>query len=132
MNLSSFCLACVATLTLVSGCQKDKTTPIATSQDIEAAKQAAQREVADAKAEATKDVKSATKVSGADAAVVNAAKLTASYDVAMAKADGDHKIALEKCLALQIDVQQACKDQADSSYASLAAAAKATRLAKRQ
>jgi hypothetical protein len=121
----------VLALAMVAGCEKSRP-PQASAQDIEAAKQEAQREVAEAKAEASKDVKSAAKVSGSDSRVVTEAKVTGTYDVAMAKADGDRKIATEQCLTLPADQQKACKDKADADYETTAAAAKATRLARRQ
>jgi hypothetical protein len=34
----------------------------------------------------------------------------------MAQADGDHKVALQKCDAFSGDSQKACKDQADAKY----------------
>jgi hypothetical protein len=122
----------LAALLLIAGCHQAAAPHVASSADIDAAQQEAQREIADAKAEASKDVKSAAKVSGSDAAVVAEAKVTAKYDVAMAKADGDHKVAAEKCLTLQPEAQAACNSQADADYESAKAAAKATRLAKRQ
>jgi hypothetical protein len=124
--------ASLATLLLVAGCHRAPAPHVATSADIDAAQQEAQREIADAKAEASKDIKSAAKVSGSDAAVVAEAKVTAKYDVAMAKADGDHKVAAEKCLTRQPEARAACSSQADADYESAKAAAKATRLAKRQ
>jgi protein involved in sex pheromone biosynthesis len=125
-------LGIVAALVLVTGCHQGNAPQTATAQDIEAAKQEAQREVAQARAEASKDIKSAAKVTGSDSRVITEAKVTGSYDVAMVKADGDHKVATEKCLTLQSDMQQACKTQADADYETAAATAKATRLAKRQ
>jgi len=122
----------LAALLLTAGCHQAQAPHVATTEDIDAARQDAQREVAEARAEASKDVKSAAKVSGSDSAVVAEAKVTAKYDVDMAKADGDHKVATEKCLTLPADQQNACKDQAEADYDSAKAAAKATRLAKRQ
>ena len=131
MRLPTTRLTAVALLILMAGCHQAKA-PHASAEDIDAAKQEAQREVAEARAEASKDVKSAAKTMGPDSKGVVDAKVTGSYDVAMAKADGDHKIATEKCLTLQTDMQQACKDQADADYETAKATAKATRLARRQ
>ena len=126
-------LKSLVALLLLAGCQKAPPPPhVATGEEIETVQKDAQREVADARAEAAKDVKSAAKVSGSDSAVVAEAKVTAKYDVDMAKADGDHKVATEKCLTLAADAQNACKAQADTDYETAKAAAKATRLAKRQ
>jgi hypothetical protein len=124
-------LGTLAALALLGACHPDKA-PQATTQDIDAVKQEAQHEVAEAQAEASKDLKSAAKVTGGDSAVVKEAKVTGSYDVAMVKADGDHRIAIEKCLTLQAGMQQVCKVQADADYEAAKTAAKATRLARQQ
>jgi hypothetical protein len=124
-------LGTVAALALIAGCHQDKA-PHATAQDIEAAKQEAQHAVAEARVEASKDIKSAAKVTNPNSRDVLEAKATGSYDVAMVKADGDHNIATEKCLTLQPEMQQACKTQADADYETAKATAKATRLARRQ
>ncbi len=132
MRLTHLSLPILAAVVILAGCEKPKPPQAGTAQDIEAAKQEAQRQVAQARAEASKDIKSAAKVSGSDAAVVSEAKVTGAYDIAMTKADGDHKVATAKCLTLQVDMQKACKDQADADYETTAAAAKATRMARRQ
>ena len=41
----------------------------------------------------------------------------------MEKAEGDHKIAIEKCEALANEQQKACKDEADATYEAAKAAA---------
>ena len=129
MRLPTTSLSSVAMLMLIAGCHPAKT-PHASAEDIDAAKQEAQHEVAEARAEAAKAVKSAAKTMGPGAKGVIDAKVTGSYDVAMAKADGDHKIAAEKCLSLPTDTQQACKDQAEADYETAKATAKTTRLAR--
>lgn len=52
-----------------------------------------------------------------------------AYEVAVARADGDHKIAIQKCDALEGREQKACKDQADADYDVAKADAKAIRAA---
>jgi hypothetical protein len=47
------------------------------------------------------------------------------YNVAVAQADGDHKIAIQKCDALAGHEQKTCKDQADADYEAAKANAKA-------
>ena len=130
ISLQKICLAGVAALALMAGCHSHKTQP-PTAQDIDAAKQKAQREVEKARAEATRDVKSAEKIGGSSRGVQQA-KAEGAYDIAMVKAEGDHKVATEKCLTLQASQQQACRDQADADYESAKAAAKAIRVARRQ
>jgi vacuolar-type H+-ATPase subunit H len=118
-------------LALVAACHSNKT-PQATTQDIETARDDAQRAVVEARAEASKDIKSAAKTSNSNSKDVIEAKVTGAYDIAMVKADGDHKIATEKCMTMQVDMQQACKDRADADYETAKASAKATRLARQQ
>ena len=50
-----------------------------------------------------------------------------AYNVAVAQADGDHKVALQKCETLQGHDQQVCKDQADADYEAAKANAKAAK-----
>jgi hypothetical protein len=130
MKLQRISMASLAALALIAGCHSHKTQP-PTAQDIEAAKQDAQREVEQARAEAARDVKSAAKISGSSKGVAQA-KAEGAYDIAMVKADGDHKVATEKCLTLQAPLQQACRDQADADFESAKAAAKAIRVARQQ
>jgi len=132
MQRHTLVLVGILTVTLLGGCHEAKAPAPVTSQDIEATQREAAREVAEARIEAAKDIKSAAKVSGADPKVVTDAKVVGSYDVTMAKADGDHKVATEKCLTLPTDQQAACKAQADADYESNKATAKAARLAKQQ
>src|ERR1700722_14617148 len=50
----------------------------------------------------------------------------------MAQADGDHKVAIQKCEAASGDAQKACKDQADAKYDLAKANAKAMLAAQKQ
>jgi hypothetical protein len=45
----------------------------------------------------------------------------------MARADGDHKVAILKCMTLEAAAQQPCKDKADADYQSATAKAKSIR-----
>jgi hypothetical protein len=130
MKFQKISMAGLAALALIAGCNSHKTHP-PTAQDIEAAKQDVQHEVEQARAEATKDIKSAEKISGSSKGVAQA-KAEGAYDIAMVKADGDHKVATEQCLTLQASLQQTCKDQADAEYESAKATAKAIRVARKQ
>jgi hypothetical protein len=51
-------------------------------------------------------------------------RAAAEYDVAVAQADGQRKIAKEKCETMSGDAQKACKDQADADYESAKAQAR--------
>lgn len=128
MRLHKVSVASLATLALMIGCHQNKT-PQATAQDVEATQQEAQKEVAEARVEASKGVKSAAKTMGANSKGIVEAKITASYDVAMTQAEGDHKVAIEKCLTLQADLQPACRSDADAGFETAKATAKAARTA---
>jgi hypothetical protein len=119
-------------LLALGGCQRAKTPAPVTETDVAAVQQDAQKEITEAKVEAKKDVKSAAKVAGAESPETAQARVTGAFDIAMAQADGTHKVALEKCMLLLAAAQQACKDQADADYETAAATAKATRVAKQQ
>ena len=97
-------------LALMAACNNAKS-PETASRDIAAADSSAAKEVANARHEEQKDVSN-------DA-----------YNVAVAQADGDHKVAIEKCETLQGHDQQVCKDQADADYEAAKANAKATKVA---
>ena len=100
----------VAALAVIAGCNNAKS-PDTAAHDIAAADQSAAAKVADAQRDAQKDM-------SADA-----------YNVAVAQADGDHKVALQKCETLQGHDQQVCKDQADADYEAAKANAKAAKVA---
>ena len=44
-------------------------------------------------------------------------------ETALAKAEGEHKIAIEQCEALPGDQQKACKDEADATFEAAKSAA---------
>ena len=117
--------ALVAILGVCGGCQK-KPVPVAVP-DVAAAQLEAQQEVAKAKAEARNGIKSATKIMGPDSKDVARAKITGAFDIAMTRADGNHKVANEKCLTLEPSAQQACKDKAEADYQTAVSQAKAAR-----
>ena len=98
----------LAALGLLAACNNAKS-PDAAARDIAAANNSAAHEVADAQRDAQRDM-------SADA-----------YAVAVAKADGDHKTAIQKCETLQGHDQQVCKDQADADYEAATANAKAAK-----
>jgi hypothetical protein len=128
LDLLAPVLAAVLAATLC-GCHQNKT-PVATQADVAAAQDDSRKEVEQARVEARKDVKSAVKVNGAtggDAKNVAVARVTGSFDIAMAQAEGDHKVAIAKCMMLDPASQQPCKDQADAQFQTATAQAKAMR-----
>jgi hypothetical protein len=85
--------------------------PDKVADDVAAANQSAAKEVAEARKDQQKDMSSD------------------SYDVAVARADGYHQVAIQKCNALEGHEQKACKDQADADYEAAKASAKAIKVA---
>jgi hypothetical protein len=110
MRATILTLIGVASLGALGACNSAKS-PESAARDIATADQSATHEVAQAQRDQQKDM-------SADA-----------YNVAVAQADGDHKVALQKCDTLQGHDQQLCKDQADADYEAAKANAKATKVA---
>jgi hypothetical protein len=108
-NFVGCALMYVAVLT-IAACHGAKS-PDALQTDIADAHQSAVQEVAKAEQTEHKDL------------------TTDAYKVAVAQADGDHKIAIQRCDALQGHEQKQCKDQADADYEAATANAKASRVA---
>jgi hypothetical protein len=109
---------------VASGCDSAKS-PETVSKDVAAAEQKAASEVANSEKAAEKDLdKAADKVDDKLIAFNNAAAKDA-YNLAVAKADGDRKVALANCLSLGGDAQKSCKDQAEADYGAARADAKA-------
>jgi len=75
-----------------------------------------QADVAEAQSEASQDVSQAQSDASQDA-------MQNQENTAETKAEGDHKVATERCEALPGDQQKACKDQADADYEAAKAAA---------
>jgi hypothetical protein len=116
--------AIALTLLMAAGCDSAKA-PDTVAKDVAAAQQKAANEVANSEKAAEKDLnKAAEKVDDKLIAFNNAAAKDA-YNLAVAKADGDKKVALANCLSLAGDAQKACKDQAEADYAAVKANAKA-------
>jgi hypothetical protein len=116
--------AIAAAVLLSAGCDSAKS-PDTVNKDVAAAEQKATTEVANSEKAAEKDLnKAAEKVDDKLIAFNNAAAKDA-YDLTVAKADGDRKVALANCLSLGGDAQKACKDQAEADYGAAKANAKA-------
>ncbi len=104
----------VAALAL-SGCNKSKS-PEDVSKDIANAEQKANNELtkSEERAQSALD-KSYEKVNDQEIKFNNDAAHQ-SYNVAVAKADGNRKVTLATCESLSGDAQKACKDQAEADY----------------
>ncbi len=116
---------------LFTGCSSPKS-PAEQAKDVAATEQVAAREQKEAENKAVSQVeKAAAKVDDKSAALDNTAA-KAAYDVAIAAADGDHKVAMMKCEALTGAAIRTCKDRAESDYAAAKADAKAAETAAKQ
>jgi hypothetical protein len=116
--------AIAMTFVLIGGCNNPKS-PDAVAKDVAAAEQKASTEVANSEKDASKDLgKAADKVDDKLVDLNNAAAKDA-YNLAVAKADGNRKVAVANCSAASGDAQKACKDQADADYNAAVADAKA-------
>ena len=114
----------VAALAL-AGCSKSKS-PEDVSKDVAKAEQKAISEVAKSEelAQSALD-KSYGKVNDQEIKFNNDAAHQA-YNVAVAKADGNRKVALATCESQSGDAQKACKDQAEANYKTARADARAS------
>jgi hypothetical protein len=126
-------LVSMAAMTLlgVSACNQPKS-PDAVAKDVATAQQKSSTEVANSENDASKDLgKAADKVDDKLVDLNNKAAKDA-YDIALAKADGDRKVALANCSAMSGDAQKACKDQASADYDAAKADAKAVAQSQKQ
>ena len=112
----------VAALAL-AGCNQSKS-PEDVSKDVAKAEQKANNEVtkSEERAQSALD-KSYEKVNDQEVKFNNDAAHQ-TYNVAVAKADGDRKVALATCESQSGDSQRACKDRAEADYKSARADAK--------
>jgi hypothetical protein len=114
----------VASLVL-AGCNKSKS-PEDVSKDVAKAEQQANNEVtkSEERAQSALD-KSYEKVNDQEVKFDNDA-VHQTYNVTIAKADGDRKVALATCESQSGPAQKACKDQAEADYKTARADARAS------
>jgi len=124
-------LAIAATILLVAGCNRAKS-PDDVAKDVAAAEQKASTEVAKSENESSKDLDKAADKVGDDLVKFNNDAAKDAYHIAVAKADGDRKVALANCSASNGDAQKTCKDQADADYNAAKANAKAAAESEKQ
>jgi hypothetical protein len=131
MRLPILILIAAAALAPATGCDHAKS-PEAAANDIAAAKQAAAQEVADAHRAAAKDINGASKELQDKSTALAESNSKAAYDIALARADGDHKVAIQQCMTHEGGSQKLCKDGADADYDAAKANAQAARAAQQQ
>jgi hypothetical protein len=126
MRLALSCALLASVLIGLSACNKAES-PEKVQADVAKAKSDAAQE--DAKAdEKVKQVEAEAAKDRADAGVKAADKsVGAVVDSAVTQAEGDTKVALAKCEALQGDAQKTCKDQANAHLDAVKAKAKAAK-----
>jgi PBP1b-binding outer membrane lipoprotein LpoB len=107
----------------LAGCNQSKS-PEDVSKDVAKAEQKANNEVtkSEERAQSALD-KSYEKINDQEIKFNNDAAHQI-YNVAIAKADGNRKVALATCESLSGDSQKACKDQAEADYKTARADAK--------
>ena len=126
----NFTVAILMTI-CVAACNNAKS-PQTVSKDVAKAEQKASTEVAKSEDSAAKDLGgAAAKVDDKVVAFNNDAAKDA-YNLAIAKADGDRKVALANCEAASGDAQKRCKDQAEADYTAAKADAKAAAQSEKQ
>lgn len=115
----------------VAACDNAKS-PDTVAKDVAKAEQKASNEVAKSEDSAAKDLNgAAAKVDDKLIAFNNDAAKDA-YNLAVAKADGDRKVALANCESAGGDAQKKCKDQAEADYKAAKASAKAAAQSEKQ
>src|SRR6201995_5614677 len=131
MRNSILILAAMVASGMLAGCNNAKS-PDTVAKDVADAQAKRAAEVANARQDAAKDENKAEAKVDDKTADLNNTNAKGAYDVAMAQADGDHKVALQRCDGLAGDAQKACKDQADAKYDLAKANAKAMLAAQKQ
>jgi hypothetical protein len=119
----SLSLVALATAVLV-GCGQAEP-PASVGKDVAAAQQRAEAKTERAADRASQDV--AKEQRSVDDKVIKRDNVAAEdeYKIALARADGNHDVALQKCKALAGDAQSRCKQQADADYDAAKANSKA-------
>ena len=116
---------------LLAACNQGKS-PDQVAAEVAKAQDKANAELSRAELHADKDVaKAAGKVDDKLTDLNNDAA-TDAYKVAVARADGDHKIALARCDSMSGDAQKACRTQADANYDTAKANAKTAEQSQKQ
>jgi hypothetical protein len=126
-----FTAAIVIAAFCIAACDKQKS-PDAVARDVAAAQQKASTEVANSENSAAKDLNGAAENVGDKVIAFNNAAARDAYNLAVANADGDRKVALAKCESANGDAQKMCKDQAEADYSATKANAKAAAQSEKQ
>ena len=131
MHKFTLTVAAILAAAALGGCNNAKP-PDTVAKDVAEAQAKSASDVANARQDAAKDENKAEAKVEDKTADLNNTDAKGAYDVAMAQADGNHKVALQRCDGLGGDAQKACKDQADAKYDLAKANAKAMLAAQKQ
>jgi len=123
-------IAIVMTL-CVAACNNAKS-PETVAKDVAKAEQQASTEVAKSEDSAAKDLNGAAGNVDDKLVAFNNAAAKDAYNLAIANADGDRKVALANCESMSGDAQKQCKDQAEANYKAAKANAKAAAESQKQ
>jgi excinuclease UvrABC helicase subunit UvrB len=115
----------------MAACNKAKS-PETVAKDTATAEQKAANEVARSEDSAIKDLNRAAGNVDDKVVAFNNEAAKEAYNVAVAKADGDRKVALAACESAGGDAQKTCKDQAEADYSAAKANAKAAAQSEKQ
>src|SRR5258708_40261949 len=100
---------------MAAGCDSAKS-PDTVEKKVAAAEQKAATEVANSEKAAEKDLNKAAENVDDKLITFNNAAAQDAYNLAVAKADGDRKIALANCLSAGGNPQKTCKEQGDAEF----------------
>jgi hypothetical protein len=123
--------AIVIAVFTIAGCDNAKP-PDTVAKDVAKAEQKAANEVANSEKAAEKDLNKAAEKVDDKLVDFNNTAAKEAYKLAVAKADGDRKVALANCQALGGDAQKTCKEQAQADFGAAKANAKAAALSLKQ
>jgi hypothetical protein len=116
---------------LLAACNQGKS-PDQVAAEVAKAQDKANTELARAEQHADKDVANAAGKVDDKLNALNDDAASDAYKVALAKADGDHKVQLAQCDSMSGDAQKACRNQADSNYDTAKANAKTLEQSQKQ
>lgn len=115
INSGKITVLAVLVLGALGGCNRAES-PQKTANDVAEARQDAAQDNRDAARDAARDV--------ARDSANGAPTEKSEYDQAVTRAEGDHKVAIEKCEAMSGEQQKACKSRADADLETAKANAK--------
>jgi hypothetical protein len=132
-HLRSLSALSVLTLSalMLAACHQAKS-PDQVTAEVTKAQDKANSEVAGAEQSADKDVANAAGKVGDKLTDLNNDAAGDAYKIAVAKADGDRKVALAQCDSMSGDAQTACRKQADADYEAAKANAKSAEQSQKQ